>query len=172
MPRCRRSPGKFELEYEGELAGADNVARDVIRNAVSNVFGGYFASADLRQVTEWFDLGGSLQIDDALDADELLARAARGPGPEGSDATRRRRRQRGAAQWRQPSTSCSKGCTRRRRSRDRTSSSIKRRTAAAARAPRQRRADRSRTADAGGRRNTTTDTGAPGSQQARAYELR
>src|SRR4051812_3267106 len=68
--------GKFELEYEGELRGADNVARDIIRNAVSNVFGGYFGSADLRQVTEWFDLGGTLQVDDALDARALLARAA------------------------------------------------------------------------------------------------
>ena len=68
--------GKFELEYEGELRGADNVARDIIRNAVSNVFGGYFASADLQQVTEWFDLGGTLQVDDTLDARTLLARAA------------------------------------------------------------------------------------------------
>jgi len=68
--------GKFELEYEGELRGADNVARDVIRSAVSNVFGGYFGSADLRQVTEWFDLGGTLQIDDTLDARSLLTRAA------------------------------------------------------------------------------------------------
>jgi magnesium chelatase subunit I len=68
--------GKFELEYEGELRGADNVARDIIRAAVGNVFNGYFASADLRQVTEWFDLGGTLQIDDTLDAKELLVRAA------------------------------------------------------------------------------------------------
>jgi len=67
--------GKFELEYEGELRGADNVARDIIRNAVSNVFTGYFASADLRQVTDWFDLGGTLQIDDALNAEDLLSRA-------------------------------------------------------------------------------------------------
>jgi magnesium chelatase subunit I len=68
--------GKFELEYEGELRGADNVARDIIRAAVGNVFNGYFATADLRQVTEWFDLGGTLHIDDTLDAKELLARAA------------------------------------------------------------------------------------------------
>ena len=68
--------GKFELEYEGELRGADNVARDIIRNAVSNVFGGYFANADLRQVTEWFDLGGTLQVDDTLSAAELLERTA------------------------------------------------------------------------------------------------
>ncbi len=68
--------GKFELEYEGELRGADNVARDIIRAAVGNVFGGYFAGADLRQVTEWFDLGGTLQIDDTLDAATLLVRTA------------------------------------------------------------------------------------------------
>src|SRR6476646_2909670 len=67
--------GKFELEYEGELRGADNVARDIIRAAVSNIVAGYFGSADLRQVTEWFDLGGTLQIDDALNADDLLSRA-------------------------------------------------------------------------------------------------
>ena len=68
--------GKFELEYEGELRGADNVARDIIRAAVGNVFGGYFADADVRQVTEWFDLGGTLQVDDTLDSAELLTRTA------------------------------------------------------------------------------------------------
>jgi magnesium chelatase subunit I len=67
--------GKFELEYEGELRGADNVAKDIIRGAVGTVFNGYFANADLRQVTEWFDLGGNLQVDDTLPAEELLARA-------------------------------------------------------------------------------------------------
>src|SRR6478672_9051 len=72
--------GKFELEYEGELRGADNVARDVIRAAVSNVFNGYFGTADLRQVAEWFDLGGTLQIDDALPAVELLRRTVQVQG--------------------------------------------------------------------------------------------
>jgi magnesium chelatase subunit I len=66
--------GKFELEYEGELRGADNVARDVIRAAVANVFTGYFPNADVRQVTDWFDLGGNLQVDDTLPASELLER--------------------------------------------------------------------------------------------------
>src|SRR4051794_19294301 len=56
--------GKFELEYEGELKGADTVARDLIRAAVSLVYDGWFPNADVRQVTEWFDLGGNLQIDD------------------------------------------------------------------------------------------------------------
>ncbi len=72
--------GKFELEYEGELRGAHNVARDIIRAAVGNVFTGYFAGADLRQVTEWFDLGGHLQVDDTLHAAALLERTAQVQG--------------------------------------------------------------------------------------------
>jgi magnesium chelatase subunit I len=72
--------GKFELEYEGELRGADNVARDIIRAAVGNVFAGYIGDADLRQVTDWFDMGGNLRIDDSLKADELLERTAQVQG--------------------------------------------------------------------------------------------
>jgi magnesium chelatase subunit I len=68
--------GKFELEYEGELKGADSVAREMIRSGVAIVFDGWFPNADLRQVTEWFDLGGNLQVDDALPAAELVARTA------------------------------------------------------------------------------------------------
>ena len=72
--------GKFELEYEGELKGADNVARDLIRSAVSTVFDGYFPEADFRQVTDWFDMGGSLQVDDTLSASELLVRTSQVQG--------------------------------------------------------------------------------------------
>jgi magnesium chelatase subunit I len=67
--------GKFELEYEGELKGADNVARELIRGAVSIVFDGYFPNGDFRQITDWFDMGGSLHIDDSLSSDGLLTRA-------------------------------------------------------------------------------------------------
>ena len=68
--------GKFELEYEGELRGADNVAREIIRAAVAGVFGGMYAASDLAQVTEWFDLGGTLNVDDTLPAADLLQRTA------------------------------------------------------------------------------------------------
>ncbi len=78
--------GKFELEYEGELRGAGNVARDIIRNAVGNVFTGYYSEVDLGQVTDWFELGGSLQVDDTLDAGELLARTAEVQGLHGLTA--------------------------------------------------------------------------------------
>jgi magnesium chelatase subunit I len=68
--------GKFELEYEGELRGADNVAREIIRSAVGSIFSGMFVEADTSRVSEWFDLGGTLQVDDTLAADDLLSRTA------------------------------------------------------------------------------------------------
>jgi magnesium chelatase subunit I len=64
--------GKFELEYEGELRGAETVARDLIRSAVSNVFTGYFDGLDLRGIVEWFELGGTIQVGDTSAARELL----------------------------------------------------------------------------------------------------
>jgi magnesium chelatase subunit I len=67
--------GKFELEYEGELKGADLVARELIRSAVANVFTEQFDRIDTRQVVEFFDLGGSLQISDTSSARELLDEA-------------------------------------------------------------------------------------------------
>jgi magnesium chelatase subunit I len=67
--------GKFELEYEGELKGAEAVARELIRAAVATVADGYLAHLETRQVVEWFDLGGSLQMADSTGADELLVRA-------------------------------------------------------------------------------------------------
>jgi magnesium chelatase subunit I len=65
--------GKFELEYEGELRGAATVAADLIRASVGNVFMGYFDTAELRQVIEWFEMGGSLQVSDTTPAEQLLS---------------------------------------------------------------------------------------------------
>ena len=67
--------GKFEMEYEGELKGADNVARELIRASVANVFAEHFESVDTRRVIEWFDLGGTLQSADTASAKELLSQA-------------------------------------------------------------------------------------------------
>jgi magnesium chelatase subunit I len=67
--------GKFEMEYEGELKGAEVVARDLIRAAVATVADGYLSHLDTRQVVEWFELGGSLQLGDTMSAADLLAAA-------------------------------------------------------------------------------------------------
>jgi magnesium chelatase subunit I len=64
--------GKFELEYEGELKGAEAIGRELIRAAVANVADGYIAHLETRQVIEWFDLGGSLQLGDTMSAADVL----------------------------------------------------------------------------------------------------
>ncbi len=68
--------GKLELEYEGELRGAAQVAAELIRQATGVVFDAHFGEVPLRQVVEWFDMGGSLQLDDSQSADELLRRTS------------------------------------------------------------------------------------------------
>jgi magnesium chelatase subunit I len=64
--------GKLELEYEGELKGGDAVARELIRSAVGKVYNSYFDGVNLRQVVQWFELGGSLRLDEDLSAQEML----------------------------------------------------------------------------------------------------
>ncbi len=72
--------GKFELEYEGELRGAEQVARDLIRAAIGVVFTGVFDGTDTRSVVEWFDLGGSLPLSDVSAADEVVGATKGGAG--------------------------------------------------------------------------------------------
>ena len=68
--------GKFELEYEGELRGADAVGRELIRAAVGAVFRGWFDGVDTSQVVEWFEMGGTLQESDTTSSEALLADVA------------------------------------------------------------------------------------------------
>jgi len=67
--------GKFEMEYEGELKGAEVVGRDLIRAAVATVAEGYLSHLETRSVIEWFDLGGSLQLSDTTSAEDVLRHA-------------------------------------------------------------------------------------------------
>ncbi len=53
--------GKLELEYEGEMRGADAVARDIIRQATARIFKKYFDGVHLQSVVHWFELGGTLK---------------------------------------------------------------------------------------------------------------
>ena len=65
--------GKFELEYEGELKGADHVAKELIRGAIGKVFLKHFEGLDLQPVVQWFELGGSLKIGEDSSSAETLA---------------------------------------------------------------------------------------------------
>ena len=64
--------GKLELEYEGEMRGADNVVRELIRTAVAKTFDRYFANANLQQVVQWFDLGGEIKLSDTAGTPDVF----------------------------------------------------------------------------------------------------
>jgi magnesium chelatase subunit I len=65
--------GKLELEYEGEMKGADTVVRELIRSAVGKIFDVSFPGADSKQIEEWFNLGGTIKLDDNQPAEAALA---------------------------------------------------------------------------------------------------
>ena len=65
--------GKLELEYEGEMRGADTVVQDLIRTAVGKIYDRYFADADTQQIEMWFNLGGKVKLDDNQSSDAALA---------------------------------------------------------------------------------------------------
>jgi len=68
--------GKLELEYEGELKGGDTVARELIRTAVGKIYNDYFEGVNVHQIVQWFDLGGSLKLDETVDAAGMVRQLA------------------------------------------------------------------------------------------------
>src|ERR1700678_1279851 len=46
--------GKLELEYEGEMKGADYVGRELIRAAIAKTYDEYFTGANVQQIVQWF----------------------------------------------------------------------------------------------------------------------
>ncbi len=63
--------GKLELEYEGEMKGADNVAHELIRTAIAKTFDTYFEGVNMSQIVQWFDLGGEIKIPDTAGAAQV-----------------------------------------------------------------------------------------------------
>ena len=64
--------GKLELEYEGELKGGENVAKELIRMAVGKVYSNYFDGVNVSQITTWFDLGGTLKLDEDVPSSAMV----------------------------------------------------------------------------------------------------
>src|SRR6266849_1131837 len=69
--------GKLELEYEGELKGADTIARELIRTAVGRVFSKHFTDVNFQPVIQWFELGGELKLPDLATTSERQQQLAR-----------------------------------------------------------------------------------------------
>jgi magnesium chelatase subunit I len=65
--------GKVELEYEGELRGAEQVAREIVRASIANVFDGRAVQTDTRPVISWFERGGTVDLSDTSSSTQLLA---------------------------------------------------------------------------------------------------
>jgi magnesium chelatase subunit I len=68
--------GKLELEYEGELKGGDVVARELIRLAVGKVFTAHFDGENMSTVVQWFELGGSLKLDETEPSSKMVKELA------------------------------------------------------------------------------------------------
>ena len=56
--------GKLELEYEGELVGGANIARELIRRAADATLRAHAPHADTDAIVIWFDEGSALQMTD------------------------------------------------------------------------------------------------------------
>ena len=54
--------GKLELEYEGELQGADAIAKELVRRAAGATFEARVGGANVDDIVHWFDEGGALKI--------------------------------------------------------------------------------------------------------------
>ena len=65
--------GKIELEYEGELKGAELVGRELIRAAVASVFDARASRLNTKPIVTWFENGGTIDLSDTISSDALLA---------------------------------------------------------------------------------------------------
>jgi magnesium chelatase subunit I len=64
--------GKIELEYEGELVGGHNIARELIRRASDATFHERTGGVNADDVIMWFDAGGALQVNDDVASDAVV----------------------------------------------------------------------------------------------------
>jgi magnesium chelatase subunit I len=72
--------GKFELEYEGELVGAEKVAQELIRRAVGGVFSLRLGAVDLRPVVAYFEAGGKVKLENDPSSADVLEQLEKVPG--------------------------------------------------------------------------------------------
>lgn len=72
--------GKLELEYEGELKGADNVAKDVIRKAAGAAYARLCGSANTQALEKWFENGNVFRFPQSGDAAAAMRATRDVPG--------------------------------------------------------------------------------------------
>jgi magnesium chelatase subunit I len=72
--------GKMELEYEGELVGGHNIARDLIRRAADATYQDRAGGINTDEIIMWFDVGGALQVTDDVPVDSVVEGFGSVPG--------------------------------------------------------------------------------------------
>ncbi|HEX9693241.1 MAG TPA: magnesium chelatase [Gemmatimonadales bacterium] len=72
--------GKIELEYEGELYGAERVALDLVHRAIGETFEAHVAGIDCDEAVLWFDEGAALKVPLHERADACLKAFSAVPG--------------------------------------------------------------------------------------------
>jgi magnesium chelatase subunit I len=63
--------GKLELEYEGELVGAESIACELIRRACDATLKARIGAIAAEEIVAWFDAGGALRVSDESAASAL-----------------------------------------------------------------------------------------------------
>ena len=72
--------GKIELEYEGELAGGHNIARDLVRRASDATYQKRAGGMNTDDIVMWFDVGGALQVTDEVPVETVVEGFGSVPG--------------------------------------------------------------------------------------------
>jgi len=72
--------GKIELEYEGELKGSENVAREIVHRAIGQVYARRAAGLDASEVVEYFEEGNNLRLRADTSSGEWHGQLAGVPG--------------------------------------------------------------------------------------------
>jgi magnesium chelatase subunit I len=72
--------GKMELEYEGEMQGADRIAKELVARAAGETFDERAGGADVEAIVEYFEAGGALQVSDDASGEACAKGFAQVPG--------------------------------------------------------------------------------------------
>jgi magnesium chelatase subunit I len=49
------------------------VARELIRTAVAKVYSSYFEGVNVSQIIQWFELGGSIRLDESIESASMVS---------------------------------------------------------------------------------------------------
>jgi magnesium chelatase subunit I len=72
--------GKMELEYEGELKGAEVIARELIRTAVGRIYSKHFSEVSFQTTVQWFEAGGELKLPELISTGQRYQHLAKVQG--------------------------------------------------------------------------------------------